>query len=91
MCKELTVFAIFCLGLLADFLWFRITQTFDFILLLQIGLAVFLLTFIVIVGKRFLTRHFSLRRKFSLVSIWKLRRSGFRLGFWKRQTLLPKV
>lgn len=91
MCKELTVIWIFSLGLLADFLWFQITQTFDSILLLQISLALFLLTFIVLVGKRFLARRFSLRWRFLPVSAWKFDRSGFRSGFWKRQTLLPRV
>ncbi len=91
MCKELTVMAIFCLGLVADALWVRLTQTFDYILLMQVGIAIFLLTFIVLVGKKYLTRHFYLRPKFSPVSIWKFDRLQFRFGFWKRQTPLPRV
>lgn len=91
MCKELTVIWVFLLGLLADLLWFRITQTFGSILLLQIGLALFLIIFIVLVGKKFLTRRFSLRPKFLFVSDWKYFRSGFQLDFWKRQTPLPRV
>lgn len=91
MCKELTVLAIFCLGLVADALWIRITQTFDYILILQIGLALFLLTFIVLVGKKYLARRFYLRPKFSLVSVWKSDRLRFRSGFLKRQTPLPRV
>lgn len=58
MCKELTILAIFLLGLLADYLWFQITKTFDSIFFLQIGLALFLLIFIAcrkkISGKAFL-------------------------------------
>ena len=91
MCKELTVLAIFLLGLLADYLWFRITHEFGSILLVQIGLALILIALCVLVGKRFLARRFSLRLKFSLAYALKRFRSGFQLGFWKRQTLLPRV
>lgn len=91
MCKELTVLAIFSLGLLADFLWFQITQTFNYILLLQISLALFLLTFIVLVGKKYLARRFHLHPKFSLVSILRFDRSGLQPELWKRQTSLPRA
>jgi len=91
MCKELTILAIFLLGLLADYLWFQITKTFDSIFFLQIGLALFLLIFIILVGKKYLARRFSLRRKFSLASALKYFRLGFRPDFWKRQIPLPRV
>jgi hypothetical protein len=91
MCKELTIISIFLLGFLADVLWFGQTVELRLTFFLQLGLAIFLLTFIYFTGKKYLTKHFGLRPKFSPVSIWKFDRSGFRFGFWKRQTPLPRV
>lgn len=91
MCKELTVVTIFLLGLLADILWFEITPDFGFIFFLQIGLAIFLLTFIILAGKKYLIKRFYLRPKSLSASTWKFDRLRFLHGFWKRQIPLPRV
>ncbi len=91
MCKELTVISVFLLGLLADVLWFGQTADFSPIFFLQLGLVILLLTFIYLIGKKYLTKHFGRRLKFSLASIWRCFRLEFRLGLWKRQTPLPRV
>lgn len=91
MCKELTVSAILLLGLLADFFWMQIDPILSYKLFLQLGIALFLLTMISLVGKRFLARHFSLSLQFSPVWILKYFRLRFRPDFWKRQTPLPRV
>jgi len=91
MCKELTVVWIFSLGVLADFLWFQNTATFSFIFYLQFALALFLLAFIVLAGRKYLARRFRLFPKFSLALAWKHFQLGFRLGQEARQTLWPKA
>lgn len=91
MYKELTVISIFLLGLIADCVWFQITDGFGFIFLLQIGLALFLLTFIVVIGKKYLTRRFYLSPRFSLASALKYFRLGFRPDYKTRQIPLPRV
>ena len=91
MCKELTVISIFLLGLLADILWIGQKSELGFNLLLQFGLAIFLLTIIVIVAKKFLLKYLISHRKFSLFSIWKCFRLKFQSNLLKRQTSAPKV
>lgn len=91
MCRELTVISIFLMGLLADFLLFQINPLWGSAFYLQIGIALFLLIIISLVGKRFLARRFSLSLKFLPVWILKWCRLGFRPDFWKRQTPLPRV
>lgn len=91
MCKELTVLAVFLLGLLADALWLINSAQFGKMIFVQIGISLILLSFILIVVRKYLSRRFYLRRKSSDVSASRLVRSKFLLDFWKRQTPLPKV
>ena len=91
MCKELTVISIFLLGLLADVLWFGQKIEVRPNLFLQIALAIFLLTFIALIGKKFLSKYLLLPQKFPLVSIWKFDRLKFQPNFLKRQKLATKV
>ena len=91
MQKELTIIVVFLLGLAADGIWFKLDQTFGFNFFVQISFALFLLIFIFLSGKKYLTKRFYPHRKLLSVSVWKYFRSGFQLDFWKRQTPLPRV
>ena len=91
MCKELTVISIFLLGLLADVLWIGQKSELGFNLFFQFGLAIFLLTIIVIVTKKFLSKYLISRPKFSRALILKCFRLKFQPNLLKRQTSAPKV
>lgn len=91
MGKELTIISVFLLGLTADILWFWNTADLGVKSFVQLGLALFLLTFIVLAARKYLSKHWRLRPKFSLASILQRVRLRFRFGLWKRQTLLPRV
>lgn len=69
MCKELTAFCVLCLGITADIVWFQVTRSFGFIFLLQTALGLFLAIFIILTGRKYLTRLLSSRRKLSLALI----------------------
>ena len=91
MCKELTIISIFLLGLLADILWFGQTYEFGKLFLVQISLALFIMTFIVAIGKKFLSKYPSLNRRFSLVLPLRFDRLRFQPNLWKRQTSSTEV
>ena len=91
MCKELTVISIFLLGLLADVLWFWQKIEVRPNLFLQLALAIFLLTAIALIGKKFLSKYLVLPQKFSPVLIWKFDRLKFQPNLLKRQKLGIKV
>lgn len=77
MRKELTIVVIFLLGLLADTIWLINSVRFGKLIYVQIIAGLILLSFILLVGKKYLVKHLGLRRKFSTVSVWKFVRSGF--------------
>jgi hypothetical protein len=74
MRKEWTIISILFLGLVADILWMKNTNELNLNVLLQIVLAVLLISFIYLIGRKYLLTHSGWQPKFSLASILRLDR-----------------
>lgn len=91
MCKEITIILVFGLGLLADFLWFQLTQTLGLVFIFQIVSAMLMIFFTFLAGKRYFAKHLYSYRKNSSFPTWKRFRLGSRTDLWKRQIPLTRI